>query len=63
MPIWKYTLVQESDLRIIESITLPIIGERWWKVVFSYGDELRLQIGEKTLSKYRLRDREQGSWN
>jgi len=63
MPIWKHTLMQEDDLRIIESVVSPIIGERWWKAIFSYGDELRLQIGKKVLTKSTLfLDRERGSW-
>ncbi|OIP68596.1 MAG: hypothetical protein AUK43_15225 [Oscillatoriales cyanobacterium CG2_30_40_61] len=54
---------QPNIEQIISVITKPIIGETCHQVTFSYGDELRLDLGEMSAYSHpKLKHLRKGSW-
>ncbi len=63
MSIWTHQINSPSDLEPVNNILRQLIGQPWWKAMLSYGDELRLDMGEKQEeTNPKLRDREKGAW-
>lgn len=55
---------QDSDLDNLRLKIKPILGQICWRVKISYGDELRLDIGEKISYHHpKMGNRQKGSWN
>ena len=60
----QFYINQNSDLTPLKLQLKHILGEICWRVKISYGDELRLDIGEKIpFYHHKMGNRLKGSWN
>ena len=67
MPASREELVRQiadaTDLDPLSRLLAPIVGELCWGVVFSYGDELRVDCGERIPYRHpKLAGKARGAW-
>ncbi len=59
----KQQAIETKDLKTIQQIINPILGEKCWEASLSYGDELCLEIGRRIPYANKLMaGKEKGAW-